>query len=355
MPTIGQKNLLLITSNSTTGTVEVYLNNVLVGTDAGGYQELYFYISQWLVGCDQASNVSTKGFDGQVDEMFVIDHDVDATDRATLWNTGSGMELVKYANAHRVLVNDTIGLNAVTFAGLHFAVAETLGLSATATSKLKASAIGSDQLGLGDTLAVQKRVQLVVLDELGLSDVVTVISRLNAVADDTVSFITAISEAGDSYAGISVNTGRLAVSEYSDYNFNSLVKTGTNEFMGATASGIYRIEGNQDDGAAIKSLITTKNFDFGNDFLKRVERVYLVLNNDGPIALKVLARDEVTDTLVENWYGVTETSDINRTIRVKIGKGIKAHFYQFTLESNGGSNIDLTSVEFKEIKLSRRL
>lgn len=354
LPSVGSWNLLLIISDFSGGSVSVYLNNTLIATDTNGYQPLDLYNQNWIIGGETWAASDAKYFDGKVDEIAIWDHPLDGTDRSTLWNTGLGIELVRYANDHRVIINETAGIADTAKYSWALLAAETAGLSDTESTQLVAVAAALDDLGVNEALTVTYRINAVETEGVGISDDVVANLRAAMTASDGVNFVVGLNVDGDVYLGIVMNTNSTAVTEYLNYNFDSLAQTGANEFMASGADGIYRLEGSDDDGTQIDSYITTKLFHFGSEQFKRVERAYIALRNTGTIVLKTITRDRQGQR-VENWYELEEVDATIRQRRIKIGKGLKSHYWQFTLASNGGADFEVDNLEFVPIILTRRV
>jgi hypothetical protein len=354
LPTVTAWNLLVIQSDFAAGSVSVYLNNTLLGTDTNGYQPLDLHNQNWVIGGSTWDSADTKYFDGKVDEVAIWNRVIDGTDRTTLYNAGAGIELVQYANDHRVIVAETAAFSETARYSFGLVAADIFSLSETEATKLNAVGNAADDLGVNEALIVTYRPRAIAGDGITLAESIAANLRAGLVASDKVNFVAALNVEGDVYLGIVMNTNNAAVTEYLNYNFDSMAKTGANEFMASGADGIYRLEGSDDAGTQIDSYITTKLFHFGSEQFKRVERAYIALRNTGTLVLKTITRDRQGQR-VENWYELEEVDDTIRQRRIKIGKGLKSHYWQFTLMSNAGADFEIDNLEFVPIILTRRV
>ena len=353
-PAVSTNHLIVISSDTATG-VKVYLDNVLVGTDTDP-QTLAPYDKRWYVGDSSSSTASTEYFDGRVDEIAIFDHELDVTDRATLWNTGSGMvnDLIKYANKPRVIHYETIGVEDIGKFNFAVVAADILGSNVVNSGALKAIAEASDTPDLGETVVALMRALPVANETTGLQDVYIGNIRTGRTISEDFGFITSFSVDGEVYDGVVMNTQNSAVTEYDSVPYNSIAKINTGVYAAAAGDGLYYMEGDLDEADNIDAYITTKLTNFGESKYKRVERAYVAMSNSGPMVLKVITRNSLGN-LVEDWYELENTSDTMRTDRIKLGKGLKSHYWQFTLSNKNGADFDLSELNFQQIKLSRRV
>lgn len=353
-PTVGNNHLLTISSSSTTG-VKVYIDNVLAGSNAAT-QDLAIYDKRWYLGDSSSATGSNEYFDGRLDEVAIFDHELDATDRATLWNAGAGIvdNLIKFANKPRIIHYETAGLNDIVERSFSVIAADILGGNVVNNGALRAIAVATDTPDVGDSVVAIMRALPLVGETSGLDGVYTENLRMGLDADEQFGFITSFSVSGETYDGVVMNTQNNAVTEYDQVPYNSIAKIDTGVYAVADGNGIYYMEGDLDDTANIDAYITTKLMNFGESKFKRVERAYVAMSNNGPMVLKVITRNAL-GTLTEDWYELSNTSDTMRVDRIKIGKGLKSHYWQFTLANSAGADFDLSELNFKQIKLSRRV
>lgn len=152
---------------------------------------------------------------------------------------------------------------------------------------------------------------------------------------------------GDGFTSWAMNTRTGAVSEYTNYEFNSFVTTGNKKVLGASSSGLYELTGETDDGTDIVSTLRSGFMQWTGTHLGRFKAVYIATRGADDFVLKL----ETGDGLEYN-YAVTTRS--MRTTKVHLGKGLRARYFAFELISSG-ADFDLESLEFVPLVAQRRV
>jgi len=155
------------------------------------------------------------------------------------------------------------------------------------------------------------------------------------------------------YRGVVVNTSNYAVTEYTDFNFNSFGYL-NDKYIGANSSGIgtngiYELGGKTDNGTSIKSQIEWPVEDFGLDILKYAREAWVGYRADGQLQLYIVLgeHDEWTSNL-------THIHDRMHEERVKIARGIKERFLSFGLKNREGASFDIDSLRILVDPIQRR-
>lgn len=140
-------------------------------------------------------------------------------------------------------------------------------------------------------------------------------------------------------AAFVMNARTGALTRYENFSFNSFAVF-NGETIGATASGLYAIGGETDAGMSIQMVLTTPVSDFGAAQLKRVREAFIGYRTTGRAELHVRADDG-------EWhvYQMDETrpSGIYRN-RVKVGRGVKASYWQFSVRNVDGADLAIDSI-----------
>lgn len=146
----------------------------------------------------------------------------------------------------------------------------------------------------------------------------------------------------------------LPISEYDNYDFNSLAFTGV-QMVGTSDDGVYILEGDDDAGVAIDSVLTSMMLDFGSSRQKRVRSAYLGYTSDGQLILKV--RTASNGQLVEDWYRAEKVAaqPAPGENYYKVGQGLKSRYWQFELVNEDGADFEVDHLEMHPIFLSRRV
>jgi len=147
-----------------------------------------------------------------------------------------------------------------------------------------------------------------------------------------------------------MHTEAQALSQYDNFPFNSFARLG-NVYLGASDEGVFAIGGDTDDGAIIAAAARVGISDFGTSLLKRVDRAYIGYRTDGNLIMRVIT-DEVNqrDYLVE----ASGASGLHGN-HVRIGRGLRARYWQFEILNQNGADFELNMIELKPTRLHRRI
>lgn len=194
---------------------------------------------------------------------------------------------------------------------------------------------------------------IITSETVELSPTATSAQIFELVLSEQAAFGIGLTRAGETYTGVVMNMSNKAVTEYSNYNFNSLGSWNAVSY-GATDTDIYQLTGADDAGTNIASYLVTALTTMGTRYTNRVERAYLGLRNDGTVHLRIVARQD-DDTKVSHIYSLTETGNTLRRERVKLGRGVRATYWQFELRNEDGADFELDEMVFIPIVLQRRI
>lgn len=144
-----------------------------------------------------------------------------------------------------------------------------------------------------------------------------------------------------------MNTHTGAVTEYTNFSFNSFARVG-NKYLGASSDGLYELNGDDDDGANILPVVAGGYAQFNGSRYSSLGNVYLGFHSGGTYVLKI----ETGDGKVYN-YAVTARD--MQTTRVNLGKGLRSRYFTYTLTGTDGADFDLDSIEFLPVTARRRV
>lgn len=139
----------------------------------------------------------------------------------------------------------------------------------------------------------------------------------------------------------------MGSTRYEGYNFNSFA-TIDGVTYGAAEDGVYRLDGDDDAGTAIQSLVDFGSLSFGTNNRKALPYVYVGMASGGKTILKVESDGKTY------FYEVRDSTEGMKTHRFELGRGLRSTFYGLTLISEGPA-FDLHNIEFQPIELTRRL
>jgi hypothetical protein len=190
----------------------------------------------------------------------------------------------------------------------------------------------------------------------GTAVLLSPVAIINAIGPNTgsaqVTVPSAIFQAiGDGIASMDyvsvMNTLNLAVSRYTNYNFNSYCLLG-NIYLGADETGIYQLYGDKDNGVDIDMEIEKTGMDFGTALKKRVIDIFLELYSQGDFLFEMIT-EKGSQIYVEN----NGSPDLV-THRVKVGKGLTGRYLGFNIKNLRGRDFTLSQVSMLIDILSRR-
>jgi hypothetical protein len=151
--------------------------------------------------------------------------------------------------------------------------------------------------------------------------------------------------------GFVMNLVNWAITEYTDYPFNSFAYFNGLQ-LGGKEDGIFIIDGPDDDGEDILAYIEGGTEDLFKNFMTRLREAWITSRQDGPMVLKVSMGEEETSPVAER---PLESADRKmHEERVKFPRGLKERFASFRLENVNGSDFDLKSIKIFLEQISRR-
>lgn len=249
----------------------------------------------------------------------------------------------KLARADKALIRDLAGhgVAAIISIGLQFHAA----LSSAARFKA--------QLAAGLRLTQSPPTPKLLVTMLAQDGVqITPTQLLHAIYHGTVvegmNFAFGVMEPDGSITTWAINTRTGAVTEYTNFDFNSFARFG-NHYLAASPSGLYMLDGDNDAGTPIISDILGGFLELTGTHFTQLKAAYIGLRaRDGSEFILKLIRPDGREAA----YRVVGRD--MRTSRVDIGKGFRSRFFAYELISTG-VDFDLTSIEFLPIQSVRRI
>lgn len=153
------------------------------------------------------------------------------------------------------------------------------------------------------------------------------------------------------YTTWAINTRTGAVTEYSNFVFNSFCQMG-HHYLGANDQGIWVLDGERDNGTNIIADVLSGKMQLGGSKFTSFRSVYLGINvrddSGQSFVLKMIAGDG------RQFVYAVKPNAPGLTTKVNMGKGLRSRYFQFELVSSG-ADFDLDSVEFVPIISQRRV
>lgn len=144
-----------------------------------------------------------------------------------------------------------------------------------------------------------------------------------------------------------LNTRTGALTEYTNFAFNSMARMGNSGlvYLGANSSGLYQLAGETDAGASIIADMKGGLLAFSGGHLSSIQAAYLGVRGYGQFYLKIQ-----TGSGKEYVYSVQ--GDPMKNVRVNLGKGLRARYFSYELVSTG-QDFDLDSIIFLPVGQQR--
>ncbi len=248
-----------------------------------------------------------------------------------------------------VIVTAGLGLTDDALKYIGGQITEGLGLEDTLTALAHRAALLTEGLGLTDTLTPRLILTASLTEGLDLSAEVALGAIYTAEVLEGISFELSYVAPGGGITTWAMNTTNGAVTEYSNYNFNSFARFG-NRYVGASSTGLYELLGDTDAGTDIVATMRGGYLQFGGTHLSRLKAAYLAVRNTTDDAVFVLK----VETGDGDEYVYTVDTRNMRSTKVHVGKGQRARYFTWELVSDG-QDFDLESLEFVPITLNRRV
>ena len=232
-------------------------------------------------------------------------------------------------------------------------VSETLAFADNAIRGIEALLRAQETLAIAES--IRTGFVLIAREALGTFD--TLASTLEALlrAEDTLAFIGSIPLNDGDYQAWVMNADTTGVTSYTSFPMDSLF---THEGVpyGLTSTGLYRLEGDTDDGNPITAMLATGDIDFGTSQQKNVPRAYLYITQAGACILKTIS--SIRGSRHETYYELADrTSDGDGDLtyrRVPLGRGVRGEWWRFEVHNVSGSDFDFNGAEVLPVALRRR-
>lgn len=289
-------------------------------------------------------------------EGFAL-HDAASADHRALARVIARLLLSGYATTYAEAF--TAVLDGMAFVGtteaLHAGVAvDQARLSDLAANHTTAFAALLDRLLLQDTARGTHTAYVLLDDRMRFDASLTSTADLVALLRDSVGFAFSLSIDNGEYIAWTLNTVSKGLTRYTDYPYNSFAKLG-GIYYGARSDGLYRLDGVDDNGAAIRWRMRLGLDDFGTRRFKRIEEAYLGYSGDGRLLLRAISVNAVTGEKEAALYKLTPRGAASiRENRFTLGRGAKSVDWDFELEGLDGARLDLSAFDFLPLAVDRR-
>jgi hypothetical protein len=198
-------------------------------------------------------------------------------------------------------------------------------------------------------------------DSIAVTDTGAVsVSALLSLSDGAAFIARLPLEDGDYQAWV-MNAETTGTTTYANYPMGS-VFTFQGVPYGVNETGLYRLEGETDDGEPINAVVATGDMNFGllgpdaDGREKNIPRAYLYLTQTGQVVLKTVTslRGSRSETYYELAERTTDSTDDDTYRRVPLGRGVRGVWWRFEIHALNGATINLDGAEVRPVVLSRR-
>ena len=242
---------------------------------------------------------------------------------------------------------DQVSLSDALLRFLDGTLAETVGITEATLEPTRFTRLVLDTVGVQGDLTPQLVLRVTGEATVTLDAAEALKMAFSGELTDVIDLSAAYIQPNSSFTTWAVNTRTRAVTEYTNYDFNSYAQMG-HKYLGATSAGIYELNGDDDAGTAIPWALKSGLLKFAGSRFTGFQAIYLGMRASGDVYLRLVTGDGVSRT-----YRVTV--DDMRTTRINVGKGVRASYFSFELEGVDGQDFDLDMIEFVPMAAQRRV
>lgn len=255
-------------------------------------------------------------------------------------------DILAPSGVHRRALAETLRFAETLRRFLGADIAESLQLGETIANLRRAVSVASEAIQISDAAEPRLIITAVASESVELSAATVVKAAYGVEVVEGVQFATAYVAPDGTVTTWVMNAGTGAVSEYSNYNFNSFVQMG-NKYLAASDDGLFELNGDTDDGADIIGRIKGGFMQFGGPRHSRLKAAYIAMSTAGDVVLKI-----ETGEGVEYVYQVA--TEAMHTTKINMGKGQRARYFAYEL-TTAGQDFDLDTLEFVPVVMQRRV
>ena len=251
------------------------------------------------------------------------------------------------------LLTEALVLNSVINLVTNQVITDNMALVDSLESKLIAIESLIANVVLTDSAQSTAIISVLVNDSLAINDNTSLRTIQNASINEAIDFTISFSFDGLPYYAVCMNAKTKAITEFTNYQFNSLA-TFNKKMYGANDAGVFEMIGDSDNGTPINARLKTFFARVAEGKHSRADSAYLGYKSNGTVQLKVIVSDQgIKKAYVYDL--VAQPATTLRPGRIKIGRGIKSVYWAFDLSNTLGADFDLDVLEIRPLVLSRRI
>lgn len=255
-----------------------------------------------------------------------------------------------------VLLADAIAFGTMLSAAEILTLADSLEFSDAVAQSYHGAALLVDSLLAGDTGVASASFTVLLSDAIALDAEQTVTMDLLAVLRDGLSFVSHLSFNDEQYIAWAMNVDTRALTKFTNYPFNSFLRTSSGKAYGIAEGALCRLGGGTDAGEPINAKLRLGMSDLGSRRVKRTPAMYLGFTGNGDMYIKAIQASPVDGQREAHIYRMhPRLGDNPETSRRKIGRGLKAVYFDYEIENIEGSDFSIDVIEIHVLPLDRRL
>lgn len=223
---------------------------------------------------------------------------------------------------------------------------DTFNLADASSSQFITYPLIEESLSLAETLGHSLLFRVTFAETITLSDDDIIRQIITGLLTDDFEIIAGYVAPNGTFTTWNINTRSGATTEYQNFNFNSFTKI-SHKYLGASSTGLYELNGDDDDGTTIISTITSGLMQVAGSKFTSFKAAYLGLRGKGEYLLKLVSGEGQ-----EYIYKVH--AETMKSARVNFGKGLRSRYFSYQLQ-NVDQDFDLDAIEFLPIGANRRV
>ena len=244
------------------------------------------------------------------------------------------------------VVAQAVGMHDALTRFLGASLSDGIGITDALTRLYRPQPVLADGIGASATLSTKLILRVTAAEGIGMTAAQALSAIYNGVIADGIEISAGYVSPGGNFTAWAMNTRTAAVTEYSNFEFNSYAQLGT-KYVAARADGLYELTGDTDAGASIIADLKSGFAQWSSTHLGRIKAAYIATRGGGNYVLKITTGegDEVV-------YSVATQG--MRSAKIHMGKGLRTRYFAFELISVG-QDFDLDTLEFVPLVVQRRV
>jgi hypothetical protein len=147
-------------------------------------------------------------------------------------------------------------------------------------------------------------------------------------------------QVGSNFVTIVLNTDNFAVTEYNNYNFDSIAEL-EGRYYAVGPNGLVRLDGSSDNGTKIQGTVRFAQIDLHKRVVSRLVDAYLSGHVSGKVAVRIIQESQ-GDYL----YMIEDVIGKLKAYRVKAPKNMRDRYVSYEI-----SNVDGAEIEIEELSV----